>query len=184
MTDQQLIGLLKDDPENGLLKIMEFYGGAIKTICMSILRDCSKEDIEEAISDSLVSIWKSKDNFNSARGTSFKSYCYGITRKNALAKRKEVLAGAEIIPLEEDILVEQDSFANELEKREEENILHEVISTLEEPERSIFILRYFYCFKVKEVASRLQVSEKKVENCLCRGKQRLKSELMQRGIER
>ncbi len=36
--------------------VMDLYGGTIKVICVNIVRDFSNEDIEEAISDTLVAI--------------------------------------------------------------------------------------------------------------------------------
>ena len=89
-----------------------------------------------------------------------------------------------LIALEEDRLYEENLVEQEYGRKEEERILHETISELEEPERSIFILRYFYFFRIKEIAGRLKLSEKKVENSLYRGKQRLKGMLMQKGVER
>jgi RNA polymerase sigma-70 factor (ECF subfamily) len=184
MTDRQLIRLMQEDPEKGLRQVMQLYGGAIYTICVHILDGASREDVEEAVSDSLLAIWKSREHFNESYGTSFKSYCYGIVRKTALTKRKILVGDQELIPLEEDMLPAQKNVIDELEKKEDERILHEVIDTLEEPERSVFILRYFYFFRVKEIAARLHISDKKVENCLYRGKQRLKTALLKRGLER
>lgn len=184
MTEKQLIHLLQNDPGSGIRKVMDLYGGAIKVICRNILRDFPGEDVEEAISDTLVAVWRSVDRFDRTRGTSFKSYCYGIARKTALAKRKEALGEVNVIPLEEDLLFDTSEVENEFDRKEEERILHETVSEMGEPERSVFILRYFYFFRIKEIAGRLQIPEKKVENCLYRGKRRLKNMLMQKGVER
>lgn len=71
MNDQSLIHLLKADPEEGLRMAISLYGKAIKTICSSILRDASDEDIEEAVSDTFVAIWQSARNFRTDQGVSF-----------------------------------------------------------------------------------------------------------------
>lgn len=184
MTDRQLVELLREKPEEGLRIIMKLYGGAIHTICANILYGASAEDVEEAVSDVLVSIWKSRDCFRETEGNSFKSYCYGIARNTALTKRRQLFAKQEPIPLEEDLLEASENVSEELERREEEQMLHQVVEELEEPERSVFILRYFYFFRVKEIAGRLRIPEKKVENCLYRGKQKLKNALLKRGMER
>lgn len=184
MTERQLIKLLQNDPERGIEKALDFYGSAWKVICRNILRDFPEEDVEEAISDTLVAVWRAAGRFDWTRGTSFKSYCYGIARKTALAKRKKALGEVNAIPLEEDLLFDTSEVENEFDRKEEERILHETVSELGEPERSVFILRYFYFFRIKEIAGRLQIPEKKVENCLYRGKRRLKDMLMQKGVER
>ena len=56
------------------------------------------------------------------------------------------------------------------------------VDNFKEPDRSIFILRYFYFEKVKEIASKLNLSEKKVENILYRSKTKLKEKLIKGGI--
>lgn len=184
MTDQELLILLKKDTESGLRELIRAYGAAFRTIARNILRDLSEEDIEEVISDILVGIWKSKDYFDESREVSFKSYCYGIARKTALKKRRECTKYGELIPLNEDLLDDGSDFHSKLEKQEEERVLVEVLMNEGEPLRSIFVFRYFYFFKVKEIAAVLKIPAKQVENCLYRGKERLKKELMKRGIER
>ncbi len=184
MTDRQLIKLLKKDPERGLGTVLELYGGAIKTICGNILSGCAREDVEEAAADALAAIWKAADRFQADRGTSFKSYCYGITRKKALSRRKKLLVRGALVPLQEELLFEENDPSAKIEQEEEERILHETVGELEEPERSVFILRYFFFFKVKEIAERLELTDKKVENCLYRGKEKLRTALIRKGIRR
>lgn len=184
MTEQQLIDLLGTDPERGVAGVLELYGGAIKVICANILRDFPKEDTEEAVSDTLVAIWRSAGRFDRTQGNSFKSYCYGIARKTALAKRKAAAGALDMIPLEEDRVMETDPVEEQYEQSQAEKLLHETIEELQEPARTIFILRYFYFFKVKEIAVRLGFTDKKVENCLCRGRQKLRDMLTQKGVDR
>lgn len=183
MTDQELLTLLKRDTESGLRELIRAYGAAFHTICRNILRDFSEEDIEEVISDILVGIWKSKDYFDESREVPFKSYCYGIARKTALKKRRECRKRGELIPLNEDLLDDGFDFQSKLEKQEDEKILLEVLRDAGEPLRSIFVLRYFYFYKVKEIADVLKIPLKQVEHCLYRGKESLKKELMKRGME-
>ena len=66
----------------------------------------------------------------------------------------------------------------------EEEILHETIAEMEEPARTVFIMRYFYFEKVKDIAAALDLPDKKVENILLREKKKLRTILMQKGIER
>ncbi len=68
MTEQELINLLKHNTEKGLREVMALYGRAFKTICKNILRDCANEDIEEAVSDILVAVWKSADRYDGSAG--------------------------------------------------------------------------------------------------------------------
>lgn len=184
MTDQELLALLQTDAEQALREVIILYGSGIKTICKNILQDFPCEDIEEVISDVLVGIWKSRDHFDETRDTSFKSYCYGIARKTALKKRRDCMKTHGIIPLKDDMQGDVSDLQEQLEKEEEEKILVDVLKRAEEPLRTIFILRYFYFYRVKEIAAVLQISAKQVENYLYRGKGSLKKELLKRGIDK
>ncbi len=184
MTDHELLALLRTDAEKGLQELIKLYGSAIKTICKNILRDFPAEDMEEVMSDVLVGIWKSRENFDELRNSSFKSYCYGIARKTALKKYRECIKTGGLIPLDEDMAGDNLDLQEQFEKEEEEKILIDVLSSTEEPLRTIFVLRYFYFYKVKEIATLLKISAKQVENYLYRGKEALKKELMKRGIDK
>ena len=88
------------------------------------------------------------------------------------------------IPLNEDILEGDLDLQEQIAKEEEAKILMDVLSEAEEPLRTIFILRYFYFYRVKEVATLLEIPTKQVENYLYRGKEILKKELLKRGIDK
>ena len=60
--------------------------------------------------------------------------------------------------------------------------IKETLDKFNEPDRSIFILRFFYFEKVKSIALKLNLDEKKVENILYRSKSKLKEELIKGGI--
>ena len=67
-------------------------------------------------------------------------------------------------------------------KKQQEQIIHRSVDEMDEPDRSIFILKYFYFLKNREIAEKLNISLKQVENRLARNKEKLKAKLMERGI--
>jgi RNA polymerase sigma-70 factor (ECF subfamily) len=71
--DERILLLLKESPGDGISTALDAYGGPVKTICRNILFDCSAEDVEEAIADSFVELWRSIDRYgiyaSSARRT-------------------------------------------------------------------------------------------------------------------
>ena len=70
---------------------------------------------------------------------------------------------------------------SELSRKRNREIVRQTVSELPEPDREIFIRRYFYCERVKAIALRLGLSPKAVENKLFRGKQKLKALLIEQG---
>ncbi|MGI5895920.1 MAG: RNA polymerase sigma factor [Oscillospiraceae bacterium] len=181
ITERTLPRLIEEEPEHGMTLVIQRYGKPIRTICRNILADCGKADVEDTVLDCFINIWQAAGRFDPERGTSFRSYCYGIARTTALAKRREWKL-APLLSLEE-FFSETSGGDGGQAQREEEQIVHEAVHRMEEPDRSIFLLRYFYYFRVKEIAARLGISPKQVENILARRKKDLRALLLEGGIE-
>ncbi len=181
--EQQLYELLKKSPEEGIHQLLQQYGGAIKTICNNFLYDGTKEDVEEAIADTVVRFWRGLDHFIPDENHSMKSYLYAIARNVARDKRRS-WKKVSIFPLEEVTmeLVSEENVEADYERRQREEILHQCIDDMGEPDRSVFLYRYFYGFKNSEIADMLSLMPKKVENILYRGREKLKKALTERGI--
>lgn len=183
MQEQELIELLKGDPETGIAEALRLYGGAVETICRNFLYDCQEMDIEEAVADTFLKLWKAKDRIGRQKG--LKGYLYEIARNTARDKRR-TLNKASIYSLEEVELklkapldVEGDFI-----RKSNERILHDCLNDTGEPDRSIFVMRYFYGEAIKDIAGKLGMAPKRVENILYRGKERLEKALNERGIFR
>lgn len=183
INEEQILSALRESPGEGIRLALDAYGGSVKTICSNILFDCSREDIEEAMADSFVELWKSIGRFRSDGAYSLKSYLYGIARHTALDKRRAMKREAGVLPVE-DIVMEADiDLESDYARKLNDSIVHDSVNSMEEPMRSVFILRYFYFSKVGDIAERLGLSRKTVENHLYRGKSKLKCELTERGIQ-
>jgi len=86
--DRQLALLLKNDPARGLEAALDRYGGAVKVICAAILGAENRQEVEEAISDSFVALWKGLDKYDPEQPLS--SWLYGIARRTAMNRRKQM----------------------------------------------------------------------------------------------
>lgn len=181
--EERILRMLRDAPGEGISMALDAYGGPVKTICRNILSDCSMEDIEEAVADSFVGLWRSIDRFRADGDYSLKSYLYGIARHTALDKRRVIKRESLTLPMEEVVIEANIDLESDFAKKLNDSIVHHSINSMEEPVRSVFILRYFYFEKVNDIARRLGLKEKTVENHLYRGKSKLKWELLERGIQ-
>ena len=90
MEEQEIINLMKENPEAGIHEAISRYGGAVETICRNFLFDCQQMDIEEAVADSFVKLWKAKDRIKISEDKSLKSYIYEIARNTARDKRRSL----------------------------------------------------------------------------------------------
>ncbi len=181
--DKKLIELIKDNPDRGIHETMLLYGKAVNTICRSILQGYDDGLVDEAVSETFFKIWKNSGQFSLEKGTNLKSWIYAVARNTAIDIRRKQgyteisFNGEEEMEIAADISVE-----SEIQQRETKQLLHEVIALLGEPDNQVFLCKYFLYMKNKEIANRLQISEKKTENILYRGKAKLRELLMERGM--
>jgi RNA polymerase sigma-70 factor (ECF subfamily) len=180
--DKNLVSLIKNNPEKGIRECMNRYSGPVNTICRNFLTEMSVEDVEEAVADTFFKLWKNIKQFDIERGSSLKSYLFEIARNTAIDKRRKAKL-PDMFPIDEVTLEADYSVEAEMEKREKERILHEALKEYKEPDRTVFILRYFYGEKIKEIAALLSLDAKNVENILFRGKERLKEMLVRKGVD-
>ena len=130
-------------------------------------------DIDINDMDTLIEIGLGAYNFIGNKNTQLSSEIVNVDRRSGLVK----------LPCKAD-LVEAitGTVEEEFIRRQNERIVHEVIDAMQEPNRTIFILRYFYFYKVKEIASYLKLKEDNVESRLRRGKKQLQDRLLSKGI--
>ena len=74
------------------------------------------------------------------------------------------------------------STENEVVRKEHEAILHTCLENMKEPDKSVFLYRYFYGYKIGDIAALLDIPDKKVTNILFRGKEKLRRDLYERGL--
>ena len=181
MDDKALLHLLHTNGEAGIRAALDIYGGAVETICKNFLSGLPPQDLEEAIADTFIKLWQNSHSFRLEKGNSLKSYLYAIARNTSidvLRKKQKALP----IPLEEITIAAPVNIENDFIQKSMEDTLHQILKDMKEPDRTIFILRYFYCESIKNIAGKINCSTKKVENILFRGKGRLEAALKERGI--
>lgn len=183
MSDEELLILLKTKPEQGIHELMKLYGGAVATICRNFLYDFPEGDIEEVIADTFIHFWKNREHFALKANYTLKSYLYAIAR-NAARDRHRKAKKADIFSLEELNLELPAGYdlEKEVQRRQYEAVLHTCLEQLREPDKSVFLYRYFYGYRVQDIADKLELNAKQVENILYRGKEKLRRDLVERGL--
>ena len=183
MNDEKLIRLIRENPNQGIHKAMQLYGRAVNTICVSVLQGCEDGLVDEAVSETFLKLWQKAHLYSEKEGHSVKSWVYSIARNTAIDIRRK--NGYALPSLDDEMKVEPTAeieVETEVQKKELRQILHEVIAELGEPDSQVFLMKYFLFMKNRDIAAKLQISEKKAENILYRGKAKLKEMLIKRGI--
>lgn len=181
MEDKALIKLIKENPECGLEQTMVLYTSFVKAIVVRYLGYDHKEDIKECTADVFIKLWRFIDNFDETKG-SLKSYIATIARNETLRKLKKEGKSLGDLPLEElEIGLEVD-MVGEIGKKLNAKLVQEVVEELPEPDRQIFISRYFWGERIKAISNTLKLEEKFVENRLYLVKKKLKGKLLEKGV--
>lgn len=173
MDDKELLLGIQNKNEKFYEILIDKYSRYIGAIAIKISGDrLNMYDIEEICSDIFIKLWNSADRIT-LTGGSLKPYIAIATRNNTLNVLRNKKKNLEE-ELEEDVLTNE-STENVVILNEEKQMIKSVITSLKEPDREIFIRRYFYMEKVKDIAFKIGMSEKAVSARIARAKDILRS---------
>lgn len=176
MDDHEIIALYNSRNPKAIDETHLKYGKLCYGIADGILH--CKEDNEESINDTYMTAWKSIPPANPKH---FSAYLCGIVRNVSLKryehkhaqKRDEKLN----VPLEElENIVSDRSYdiLHEIESRELGESLNSFLHTLPLEERNIFIRRYWFFHKTRQIARDFSCSESKIKSILFRTRNKLR----------
>ncbi len=177
--ERQIARQLANNPDEGLAALLDAYGGAGHSIIRGSVGFLPNTEQEEILSQCLFEAWRHIGRWQPDKG-SLKSWFYAICRHQAIDRLRRVDKTA--LPLEEDLI----DVANDTEDAALQNlnatIVQQAVEELPSPEKEIFIYRFFFGWRVKQVAEKLLLPEKKVENLLHRTKPKLRQRLLELGV--
>ena len=178
MTDEELLGLLRSDSEEGLRRVMSAYSGLVYSIAAGVLS--SEEDRRETVNDTFYKVWRAREDIDLERA-SLKSYVAMVARSCSLSKLKSLKQYEPLPDNEADLGIDVD-FTTEQSAKINERIIAECVSAMPSPDREIFIARFYYEKPVAVIAQELGLSERRVEYILSKDKRRLRKALIKGGI--
>lgn len=169
-TDQELTALLKLGDREAFNQIYHRYAEYLYQYALNILRD--EDECTDAVQDIFVWLWENKKKINVTvlKGYLIAAVKYKLTRLIQGSKRRaEILA---LNPLQEESFVD-----DSLEIKELKHAIQEFVINLPERARQIFEMSRNEYLSNKEIAIRLGISEKTVENQMTIVLKKLKSGL-------
>lgn len=186
--EEKLIKKLKRFPDKGMEQIIEIYMPAVKSICKHILGGLSADLVDDVVQESFINLWLHVQADKPITG-SLKGFLYQIARNKALdlwrekrSKLSDKMISEDVYTIENIIVDSGANMEDEFAKRYNFNLVHQIIDAMEEPDRRIFILRFFYNYKVKEIAWDVGLPEDNVESRIRRNRRKLKKELIKGGV--
>ncbi|MBO9620211.1 MAG: sigma-70 family RNA polymerase sigma factor [Niabella sp.] len=169
--DPELTALLSHGDRKAFNAIYFRYSGLLYRYALNILQD--EEECTDALQDLFVWLWVHHEKLNI---TCLKAYLlaavkYKLTRIIASGRRRAALLNR-TLPLQE-VVVEEEN----LEIKELKAAIHDFINTLPHRAREIYQMSREQYLSNKEIAIRLGITEKTVENQMTINLKKLKLHL-------
>jgi RNA polymerase sigma-70 factor (ECF subfamily) len=159
-TDKEIIELLKTDGEKAMERIYTLYYNYLCHATYKILKD--SVTTEDIVQDVLMEIWKKKETINI--NISLKAYL----RRASINKALNFLRGKKM-KFEDDesikeTFVDNDDSLQRMEYQELSDVIDNTIESLPEKCRLVFSMSRFEYMSYMEIATKLGISVKTVEN--------------------
>ncbi len=183
MDDASIVALYWQRSESALQHTADKYGRYCHSIALGILN--SRLDAEECVNDTWLRAWHSMPP---KRPEFLGGYLGRITRNlslDRLRRRRTARRGGEAaLALEElsDCLPARETAESEFDRRELARALERFLAGLNNRQRRLFLLRYWYLRPVKQAAAELGMRENAASAALMRLRRALRTFLEQEGV--
>lgn len=183
MNDSEIVNMFLERNERAIGEMSGKYGRYCGSIAQGILKNY--EDAEECVNDAYMRAWESIPPQNP---TSLKAYLAKITKNIALDRIKALgrdkRGGGELPLVYEELeflAADTRSVEGELERKEMLAAVNRFLKRSSTVHMRAFVLRYWYCESVAEVARELGLRENHVAVILNRMRNRLRNYLRKEG---
>ena len=180
LSDKEIVSLFNERDEKAIEAVSSKYGNYCGAVVQSILKN--PQDTEECLNDTWMRAWESipPENPRNLGGFLMKLAKNISLNRFSYERAKKRGGGEKELPLVYDELSECTGCADEgsnVEKFFEQKLVTEAINdflgTLPTEKRDIFVLRYWYCLPVKEIARKIGMKRSSVSATLMRTRRAL-----------
>lgn len=180
MNEKNRISNFKDGNNLNIERIINEYSNylfkVIKNICGNYLL---LEDIEEIILDVFVALWKNKYKLDETKD--IKPYISAIAHNLTKKKMNEKNLSLNFTQINDEMIQVIDDWSEIVDNSMKIDEVNYIVKELSEEDYQIFTLFYYYSYRIKEIAKKLDISELKVKSRLHRIRNRIKKKLKESG---
>lgn len=182
--EEIIVTKLKNKEEEALEWLMDEYASLVYFLLHRMVGlIASKEDLEELSSEVFIRVWNEIESYDASKGT-LKTYLLMKAKYIGLTfKRKQEQKMNRFEKTDMECLVDSHSIEKEITKREVVNRIYHFVKALKEPDRSYFVMRYYWQYELKQIATHFGVSVKSIESSLYRTRKKLKQLKESEGLE-
>lgn len=173
MEDELIIRLIQKGENQGLDAAIGKYQGLAFSIALSVLGGGNREDAKECINSAFHDLWRTLPDYDDR--SSLKGWIALLVRRRAIDRLRYNLRRGHCqgdFALED--LPAPDPCAELVEETDFSRRFNEYVRSLREPDRSIFVRRYFALEAIPALADRYHLSRGAVDSRLSRMRKSLK----------
>ena len=178
MNEKRMIRLIQKHNTKAFELLIDTYSHYVGAVIRNVIgQTMTNEDVEEVAADVFVEIWTSPHKLCENKVRPLLS---AIARNLARNKLRNI--NTAVSADENDFLLFDDSFENEIDRYEKAEIINDALSTLSETERDIFIRFYYLGQSARIIAQALEMSVTAITSTLSRGRRKMKKYLNENNI--
>jgi len=174
LPDIELLKLFRAKPEKALDKMINIYAGLVYTIVSDKLSSiCSKEDIEECVSDVFYQVYKQREVIDLQKG-SIKAFIAVVAKRKAIDIYRSLKnKNSKIVSLDDifygTTVPDKSNIEQAVTEKEDQAAIIKEIKALGEPDSEIFIRKYYFGQNTKLIAEALGLKENTIDKKVSRG---------------
>lgn len=174
MTQEEVLALMKSDPEKGMQAVTWQYTALVyKTVLHKLSSVCSTEDVEETVSDVFLDFYKNYQTVDLSKG-SLASFLMVLAQRRAVDVFRKKMRQKNIdMLLSEEENKNAERTENTALKNEERNFLINAILKLGEPDSTIIFRKFYFGETYEEIGNRLGLSANAVNKRYLRSIEKL-----------
>ena len=184
MDDAAIVNLYWARSENAIAETAAKYGKYCRTISYNILANA--DDADECVNDTYLKAWNSMPDH---RPSHLAPYLAKLTRWLSLNRLRDgnslKRGGGEIFMVLDELAETLDSgndTEKEMEIRELNRAVQEMLDRLGRTERDVFLGRYWFAASISEIAEKSGFTESKIKTMLYRTRKKLSAQLKEDGL--
>ena len=185
MEDSKIIDMFWSRDEKAISETEKKYGAYCTAIARNILQN--NEDTKECLNDTYLAVWNSIPPKRPERLSAFLGkICRNLAfNKYRYENRKKRGSGECAIILDElsECISGKDDVENTVDRNELVREINLFLKSLNDRQRAIFVLRYWYFCSIDEISSRQAMTISNVYTTLSRLREKLHIHLTERGYE-
>lgn len=171
--EQNFVALIRQRREEGILYVIEKYGGFLQAVVKKRLY-AMPDRTEECMNDVFWGIWKNIGSFDEEK-SSFQNWAAGVARLEAIDCLRKVQRELATVNLDDVEIAKEDRMLSALVEKELSEETESLLSCLSPGDRELFLRIYANQEEPADVGRELGMSRENLYVRIFRGKKKLRN---------